>query len=68
MAEKKYEWGGTRLTLEELRAVDPMAASEIESETARPTESKSDRTASEIAILVLGVWIGGVIVALFLKG
>lgn len=68
MAEKKYSWGGTKLTLEELRKVDPMAASNIDDSTPLPKESKSDRRTSELLILWMGIWLGGVVIYLLVKG
>lgn len=68
MNEKKYSWGGTKLTIEELREVDPMAAADIEYETPKPLETKSERKISDLLLIWIGIWIGGTVVALYLKG
>ena len=67
MDEKKYPWGGTLLTIEELRKVDPMAASNIDAYTPPPKESKADRNTSDWLLIWLGIWVGGVIVYLLVK-
>ena len=68
MSDKKYSWGGTKISIEELREVDPMAASNIEYETPKPPETKSERKISDLLLIWLGIWIGGTVVALYLKG
>ena len=65
--KKKYGYGSTRLSLEQLRAVDPMAASNIEAEIPPPKQSKSDKLFSELLILFYGAWLGGLLVYGYMK-
>lgn len=67
MTEKKYAWGQVYLTLEELRKVDPMAASNIDDYTPPPKESKSDKLTNELIILWLGICLGGTVIYLLVK-
>lgn len=67
MTEKKYAWGRAHLTLEELRKVDPMAASNIDAYTPPPKESKSDRLTGELLILWVGICLGGTVIYLLVK-
>ncbi len=67
MTQKTYDYGGRRVTLEQLRELDPMTASNIEDESPPQKESKSDRMTSDLLVLWLGLFFGGVVVWMFLK-
>ncbi len=66
MTEKKFGYGAVNLTRSQLKEIDPMAESLIDDDP-KPIPTKGEKAFSDLLLIWLGIWIGGLVVYFFLK-